>query len=116
MNTIELNSHAALINDEEIIEKNGSPYKRYTRFVDSQAPNRAGWYMGSLLWQGVLCLPVPAFLMFYYHAPVWVLVVTVLWFFTNLVAGMCGSKISVLMNLLVGGTLLHIAMILTFVL
>jgi len=115
MNTIELNSPVELAN-EQVIGKSDSLYQRFTRFADSQAPNSTGWFMGSLVWQSVLCLPVPAFLMFYYHAPVWVLVITVLLFFSNLVAGMCGSKIGVLMNLLIGGTLLHIAMVLAFVL
>jgi hypothetical protein len=115
MNTIELNSPVGLVN-QEVVEKSESFYKRFNRFVESQSKNRAGWFMGSLLWQGVLCLPVPAFLIFYYHAPIWILIVTVLLFFANLVAGMCGSKINVLMNLLIGGTLLHIALVLSFVL
>jgi len=115
MNTIEINSPGGLV-DEEAAEKHVSLYKRLTVFAEAQAGNRLGWYMGSLLFQGVLCLPVPAFLMYYYHAPIWVLVVTVLLFFSNLVAGMCDSKINVLMNLLVGGILVHIAMVLFFIL
>ena len=115
MNTIEFNSPAELV-DEEVAENHGSLYKRLTGFAEAQAGNRLGWYMGSLMFQEVLCLPVPAFLMYYYHAPIWVLIVTVLLFFSNLVAGMCGSKINVLMNLLIGGILVHIAMILLFIL
>jgi len=115
MNTIELNPTAELA-DREAATGKISLYNRFIKFAESQAKNRAGWFMASLLWQGVLCLPVPAFLLYYYNAPIWILFITVLLFFINLVAGMAGTKTTTLLGLLIAGTLVNLAMILAFVL
>ena len=120
MNTIELNPSIELINEElvnqQLIEKPLSLSERVARFAEGQAGNRIGWFMGSLLWQGVLCLPVPAFLMYYYHAPIWVLIVTVSLFFANLIVGMVGSKTSTLLALLAADILVHVTMLVAFML
>jgi len=114
MNTVEINPTINLV-EEASAKKSYAVYKRFTDFTERQAGNRAAWFMASLLWQGVLCLPVPAFLIYYYNAPVWVVGITVFLFFTNLVAGMADSKVGTVIGLLAVGTLLHLAMILAFV-
>lgn len=115
MNTIELNPTAGLA-DKQVEAKNKILfYSRFKEFAESQAKNRAGWFMASLLWQGVLCLPVPAFLLYYYNAPIWVLFITVLLFFINLVAGMAGTKTTTVIGLLAAGTLVNLAMVAAFV-
>lgn len=115
MNTIELNPTAELADKEVIAASKTSLYNRFNKFAESQAKNRAGWFMASLLWQGVLCLPVPAFLLYYYNAPIWVLFITVLLFFINLVAGMAGTKTTTVLGLLIAGTLVNLAMVVAFV-
>lgn len=115
MNTLELNPTAEMANSEAAVSK-ASIYNRFNKFAEKQAKNRAGWFMASLLWQGVLCLPVPAFLLYYYSAPIWILFVTVLLFFINLVAGMAGTKTTTVIGLLFAGTLVNLAMVLAYVL
>ena len=73
--------------------KSSITLNKWAAFTDGQVKNRTLWYMASLVFQGVLCLPVPAALIFYYHAPVLCLAITVILFFANMVVGMCGSGI-----------------------
>jgi hypothetical protein len=115
MNTIELNSSLNLTKEEEAV-KHESIVKRFAKFAESQHDKRLAWFMISLLAQSVLILPIPAALMYYYDAPIWVLVVTVLTFFANIIAGMGGSRINALIFLAGFSTLIHLAMILFFVL
>lgn len=115
MNTLELN-HEISLNEEVVVEKSGSFYKKAVAAIDAMEARRAGWFMGALLAQGVLFLPIPAVLMYYYNAPVWVLAVTILLFFSSFVAGMCGSKLKVLIALLAAGLVINLVMILAFVL
>lgn len=115
MNTIKL-SHSVNLAERETATKTYSVYKRFNRFAESQTEKRAAWFLISILGPGVLFLPIPAALMYYYDAPIWTLATTVILFFTSLVAGMGGSKIGVLIALLGLNTLVHIALILVFVL
>lgn len=60
-------------------------------YSDTQAKNQTLWFFVSLILQGVFFLPIPAVLMFYYVAPIIVLVITLLLYFANIIAGMGGS-------------------------
>ncbi len=115
MNTIELEPSATLVKTEAI-ERPDSTLKRFAAFAESQKDKRLGWFMISLLAQAVIFLPVPAALMYYYDASISVLAITVLLFFANLVVGMAGSKINVLIALIAITTIVHIAMIVAYVL
>lgn len=115
MNTIELNTSFE-ITKTATAEKHESIVKRFAKFAESQNDKRLGWFMISLLAQSVLFLPVPAALIYYYDASIWVLAVTVLTFFANIIAGMGGSKINVLIFLAGFGIFIHLAMILFYVL
>jgi len=77
----------------EIRFKNNAALNKWVAFTDGQAKNRALWYMASLVFQGVLCLPIPAALVFYFNASPICTGITVLLFFSTMVAGMCGSGI-----------------------
>lgn len=114
MNSIELNTSF----DLEKKETKKGPYsliKRFNEFSEAQSDKRLGLFMVSLLAQSVLFLPVPAVLMYYYNAPVSVLAVSVLLFFINLVAGMGGSKTSVLIFLIALSIIVNLGLILWYV-
>ena len=115
MNTIELEPSVALVKTDTI-EKPDSILKRFEAFAESQKDRRLGWFMISLLAQAVIFLPVPAALMYYYDASISVLAISVGLFFVNLVAGMAGSRINVLMILIAVTTIVNVAMILAYVL
>jgi len=91
-------------------------WNKLIAFADSQAPNRTGWFMFSLISQGVLFLPVPAFLLYYYNAPIAILAVTLGLFFANIIAGMGGSGIRTLLGFFAFSVLVHITMLLVFIL
>lgn len=115
MNTIELKPSINLV-ETETIEKSHSILERFEAFAETQKDKRLGWFMISLLAQAVILLPIPAALMYYCDASISVLAITVSLFFANLVAGMAGSKINVLMILIAITTAVHIAMILAYIL
>lgn len=95
---------------------NTNIWNKLMALADSQAPNRTGWFMFSLISQGVLFLPIPAFLLYYYAAPIFILAVTLVLFFANIIAGMGGSGIRTLLGLFAFSVLIHITMLLVFIL
>ncbi|PWK80090.1 hypothetical protein LX99_00554 [Mucilaginibacter oryzae] len=97
-------------------KSNQTTWEKIIAFADSQAPNRTGWFMFALLLQGVLFLPVPAFLLYYFSAPIIVLAITLVLFFANIIAGMGGSGIRTLLGLFAFSILVHITMLLVFIL
>lgn len=114
MNTINLDRPAQL-STKISIENNVSTWNRFIDFADGQAKNRTAWFLLSLLFQGVLLLPVPAALMYYYDAPIYVLAITMIFFFANIIAGMGGSSIRVLITLFGVSILVHLLMIAAFI-
>ena len=115
MNTLEL-QHTIEKNNIEAGEKAYSIADRLTTFIERQKDKRLAWFMISLLAQAVLILPIPAALIYYYNAPESILAVTLGLFFSNIIAGMGGSKTSVMIFLVALNTVVHVVMILAFVL
>lgn len=104
-------SHRA---DKTATENKNNIWSKFTDFADSQAKNRTGWFLISLVSQGVLFLPVPAALMYYYDAPIYVLTITLTLFFANIIAGMGGSGIRVLIGLFGLSAIAHALMMVVF--
>lgn len=114
MNTLNLDRLAHL-HEKASTENNTGIWKKFIDFADSQSKNRTAWFLVSLLFQGVLFLPVPAALMYYCNAPIYVLAVTMIFFFANIIAGMGGSSIRVLITLFGVSILVHLLMIAAFI-
>ncbi|MDP9048311.1 MAG: hypothetical protein M3N14_09255 [Bacteroidota bacterium] len=91
-------------------------YSKWLAFTDSQAESKTLWYVVSVIVQGVLFLPIPAVLMYYFNAPGIVLAVTMVLFFANIIAGMGGSGIRVLISLFALSVFVHLTMLLIFIL
>jgi hypothetical protein len=102
--------------DEITTQTKQNIWTKWLSFTDNQAPYRTLWFMFSLVLQGVCFLPVPAVLMYYYHAPIVVLVVTMTMFFANVIAGMGGSSIRVMLTLFAASIIAHILMIVFYIL
>ncbi|MGN6641276.1 MAG: hypothetical protein ACTHJ8_20365 [Mucilaginibacter sp.] len=115
MSTIELNPSVNLAT-EEVAPVRYSAYKRFLKYAETQTEKRAVWFLLSILGPGVLFLPLPAFLMYYYDAPIWTLATTLVLFFASVVTGMAGSKTSVVIFLLGLSIAVHLGMIAAFVL
>jgi hypothetical protein len=95
---------------------NNSIWHKWLELTESQKKNRTFWFLLSLVFQGVFFLPIPAALTFYFHAPSYIIAVTLVLFFANVIAGMGGNSIRTLLNLLALSTLVHLVMVLFFVL
>lgn len=95
--------------------KNSVAWNRYAAFTDRQTQNRTRWFLVSLVFQAVFCLPLPAALIYYYNAPVLVLAVTVLLFFGNMVAGMCGSGVRTIISLTIISLAANLTMLVYFI-
>ncbi len=91
-------------------------WSNWLTFADSQAKNKTFWFLFSLIFQGVFFLPLPAALTFYYNAPIYTLVITLILFFANVIAGMGGSGIRTMLALFAASILVHIAMMAIYML
>jgi hypothetical protein len=114
MNTIILDRISHWPDKIETKNKDNS-WNKFIDFADSQSKNRTGWFLLSLMVQGILFLPIPAVLMFYFNAPIVVLAITMVLFFANVIAGMGGSSIRVLISLFALSTIIHFLMLLIFI-
>ena len=74
------------------------------------------WFLVSLMMQGVLFLPIPAVLMYYFDAPIVVLGITMVLFFANIIAGMGGSGIRTVLSFFAASVIIHLAMLVVFIL
>jgi len=94
---------------------NGNVYTRVLSVLDSQEQSKTLWYIISLIAQGVLFLPVPAMLIYYFNAPIFILVITLSLYFANIIAGMGGAGIRVLLSLFSISVLVHLLMCAIFI-
>ncbi|MES2276263.1 MAG: hypothetical protein V4592_09580 [Bacteroidota bacterium] len=95
---------------------NTNIWTKWLALTDSQVPSKTLWYMVSLIAQGVLFLPLPAALIYYYNAPVMILAITLILYFANIIAGMGGSNIRVTLTLFAASIIIHILMLVVFIL
>ena len=93
---------------------NTTLWNKWLAMADGQAGNKTAWFLFSLVLQGVLFLPIPAVLMYYYDAPIIVLGVTMILFFANIIAGMGGSGIRTLLSFFAASVLIHVIMLAIF--
>jgi hypothetical protein len=95
---------------------NFNPLVAYLDFVDGQKPYHLMWWCISLVVHANLVLAVPAILIWQYNAPIFVLGITCLGFFGNLVANMGGMGIRVTLSAFFASLLINMAIILIYVL
>ena len=91
-------------------ETHNSLWNKFTAFADSQHERKAMWYFLTLVVQGVFFLPIPAFLMYYYNAPIIVLLITLACFFTSIIACMGGAGIRSVLFLSAASILIQVIM------
>lgn len=91
-------------------------WNKFLAFADTQKSNRTAWFFTMLMVHGILLLPVPAVLCYYFNAPNGILAITMVAFFANLIANMGGAGIRTTITLFAASVLVHLLMILIFVL
>jgi hypothetical protein len=84
--------------------------EKLTNFADGQESNHTLWFFITLLVHGVFFLPLPAVLMYYFDAPAAVLAITMICFFTNLIANMGGAGIRATLAFFFASVAIHVLM------
>jgi len=90
-------------------------YHRYLDYLDSQAKNHLLWFFLALMIHGVFFLASPAILIWFYDAPILVIAITILTFFTNLVANMGGAGIRTTLTIFFLGLIINFGTILIYI-
>jgi hypothetical protein len=93
--------------------KKASFWEKWHALEDTQAKEKTMWFTLSLIVQG-LFLPIPAYLIFYDHAPVFLSIISVMLYFSNMIAGMSGERIRVTISIFVISVLTHLTMLLVY--
>jgi hypothetical protein len=91
-------------------------HEKYLAFVRRENKDKTVWFVLAMALQGLLILPVPAILLFYYNAPVYVLAITLLTYFPNLITAMSGSGLRVTLAIFFGSLLINWGMLLYYIL
>ncbi len=115
MTTMKMSAAENWINGLTAAEQKVNIYNKWLAFEDSQAQSKTLWYLVSIIAQGVLFLPIPAVLMYYFSAPIIVLIITMTLFFSNVIAGMGGSGIRTLISLFAISIIVHLFMLALFI-
>ena len=108
MATLKTNVSATWATTAHIDNTHVSLWNKLTAFADSQHERKAMWFFLALIVQGVFFLPLPAFLMYYYNAPIIVLLITLTCFFTTIIAYMGGAGIRSVLLLSVASVLIQV--------
>jgi hypothetical protein len=105
------------LTDEKLSEGSSpSIHEKYLAFVRRENKDKTVWFVLAMVLQGTLILPVPAILLFYYNAPIYVLVITLLTYFPNLITAMTGSGLRVTLAIFAGSLLINWGMLLYYIL
>jgi hypothetical protein len=100
--------------DNEFINpKKTSIWEKWHALEDTQANKKTMWFTLSLIVQGIF-LPIPVYLIFYHHAPVFLGILSLMLYFSNMIAGMGGDRIRVTISIFALSFLTHLTMLLVY--
>ncbi|MET3977462.1 hypothetical protein ABIB62_000028 [Mucilaginibacter sp. UYP25] len=101
--------------NDQVTAPKESLWSKWNSFADTQTESKTLWFIVSLIAQGVLFLPVPAALIYYFNAPLAVLAVTLGLYFANIISGMGGAGIRVTLLFFLASVIIHLLMISIFI-
>lgn len=97
---------------ESSIETGSNLWEKYLSFVDSQKANSVAWWLGSLLFQGCLLVPLTFLLVYSLDGPTAsFLFISMILFFINVVANMGGAAFRTTFNSFIISIVIHMVMI-----
>jgi hypothetical protein len=102
------NSHQGIVHS--------SILKAWLARLDKQQESKTLWYIVSLITQSVLFLPVPAAMIYYFNAPLFLLPITLVLFFANIIAAMGGAGVRIILLLFLTSAIIHILMLSVYLL
>ncbi|WP_461448622.1 hypothetical protein [Mucilaginibacter sp.] len=91
-------------------------WANFMAILDRQAEHKTIWFLFSLIFQGVLFLPIPAVLMYYYNASIIVLPITFGLYLSNIIVGMGGYGIRVVIGFFMFTALVNLSMLAIYIL
>ena len=80
-------------------------------FFSNQAKNVTAWFLASLTFQGVFFLPLPVALTYYFGAPGYLVIVSLVLFFANIIAGMASAGIRAIFSILAASVVIHLLLL-----
>lgn len=84
---------------------------RLNTFFNNQAKNVTAWFLASLMFQGIFFLPIPVALAYYFGAPGYLLAITLVLFFANIIAGMASAGIRAVVLLFAISVAVHLLLL-----
>ena len=99
--------------NSKLYPEKASFWEKWHALEDTQANKKTMWFTLSLIVQGVF-LPIPTYLIFYDHAPVFLGILSLMLYFSNMIAGMGGDSIRVTISIFVISVLTHLTMLLVY--
>jgi hypothetical protein len=115
-NIMEITIHNQIQWNPEPGITHASVQNKWLSVLDHQDSNKTLWYIVSMVAQGVLFLPIPATLIYYFDAPLFLLPITLILFFSNIIGGMGGASIRFIVLLFLTSALIHIIMLSVYLL
>jgi len=85
-------------------------WSKFSAFADSQTERKTMWFFLALVVQGIFFLPLPAFLVYYYSAPIALILITMTCFFATIISYMGGAGIRTVLLLSAASILIQVAM------
>ena len=115
MTTLKLSPLNNWIANQFISTQKNDIYNKWKAFTNSQAATKTQWYLISMMVQGVLFLPIPAVLMYYYNASIIVLPITFGLYLANIIVGMGGSSIRAVVGLFLFSVLINLTILALYI-
>jgi hypothetical protein len=115
MDTI-LNAHTSWDNQTGSQSKVARPESKLSAIIGSQKKNGTAWFLISMMIQGVFFLPIPSVLTFYFGAPAYLVIITLGFFFANIIAGMSGARVKTIIYLFGASIIVHLLLLAVFTL
>jgi hypothetical protein len=111
-----INTSIVIEDDNWLTVKETNVWANLMTKLDGQADHKTIWFLFSLVFQGVLFLPIPAVLMYYYNASIIVLPITFGLYLANIIVGMGGSGIRTVIGFFMFTALVNLVMLAIYIL
>ena len=97
-----------------VAEKHNEEYvtvwNRFLVFADSQRKAQTMWFFVALVVQGIFFLPLPVALVYFYNAPLIVVIISMICFFASIISYMGGAGIRSTLILSAASILIQVVM------
>ncbi|MBS1524430.1 MAG: hypothetical protein JST19_02210 [Bacteroidetes bacterium] len=108
MDTLKTNMPAHWAAGSEKSNAHTTLLDKFNAFADAQKEKKAFWFFAALTVQGIFFLPLPVFLVYYFNASITIVLITMVCFFTSIIAYMGGAGIRSVVLLSIASILIQV--------